>query len=41
MALPSQGEDERGYSLFDDGLCPLFKSPLTVNNGPTQPGGEH
>ena len=41
MALSSQGEDTRGYTLVEAGLCPLFKSPLTLDNGCTQPGGEH
>ena len=41
MALPYQGEDTRGYTLFEVGLCPLSKSPLTLDNGGTQPRGEH
>ena len=33
MALPSQGEDTRGYTLFEVCLCPLSKAPLTLDNG--------
>ena len=32
MALPFQGEDTRGHILFEAGLCPLSKSPLTLDN---------
>ena len=38
MALPSQGESTRGYTLFEEGSCLLFKSPSTLDNGCTQPG---
>ena len=37
MALPSQGEDIRGYTLCKAGLCPLSKSPLHLGKGRTQP----
>ena len=32
MALPFQGEDTRGHTLFEADLCPLHKLPLTVKN---------
>ena len=38
MALPSKGEDTRGYTLCQAGLCPPFKSPLILGKGRTQPG---
>ena len=41
MALASQGEDTRGYTLFEAGPHPPSKSSLTLDDGCTQPGGEH
>ena len=41
MALSSQAEDTRGHTLFQAGSCPLFKLPLTFDNGWTQPVCEH
>ena len=35
MAVPSQRADTRGYTLFEAGVCPLCKSPLTLDNGRT------
>ena len=36
MGLPSKGEDTRGHTLSEAGLCPLLKSPLSLDNGSTQ-----
>ena len=38
MALQSQGEDTRGYTLFEAALCPPSKSPLTLDTGAHNPG---